>query len=104
MKAKRKQSGLTLMEMVVVVSVVAVFTVLGVPAIRALFRSIEAEGGARAMISAALSTARAIAARQQHYAGIRFQNKYQEDGRGCQYMIFIVHDPQIRFSLWFSCR
>jgi prepilin-type N-terminal cleavage/methylation domain-containing protein len=94
-KKLRTKHGLTLMEMVVVVSVVAVFTVLGVPAIRALFRSIEAEGGAKAMISAALSTARAIAAREQHYAGIRFQNKYQEDGRGCQYMIFIVNDTEI---------
>jgi hypothetical protein len=44
------------------------------------------------MISAALSSGRAIAAKEQHYAGIRFQNKYQQDGKGCQYMIFIVHD------------
>jgi hypothetical protein len=78
--------------MVVVVSIVAVFTVLGLPAIRAFIRSVESGSSARAMISAALSTGRAIAARQQHYAGVRFQNKYQPDGKGCQYMIFIVHD------------
>jgi prepilin-type N-terminal cleavage/methylation domain-containing protein len=95
MKTKPRQSGLTLTEMVVVVSIVAVFTVLGLPAIRAFIRSVESEGGAKAMISAALSSGRAIAAKEQRYAGIRFQNKYQEDGKGCQYMIFIVQDPEI---------
>jgi prepilin-type N-terminal cleavage/methylation domain-containing protein len=88
----RTKHGLTLTEMVVVVSIIAVFTVLGLPAIRALIRSVESGSSARAMISAALSSARAIAAKEQHYAGVRFQNKYQEDGKGCQYMIFIVHD------------
>jgi prepilin-type N-terminal cleavage/methylation domain-containing protein len=92
MKTKRRQSGLTLTEMIVVVSIVAVFTVLGLPAIRAFIRSVESGSSARAMISAALSSGRAIAARQQHYAGVRFQSKYQEDGKGCQYMIFIVQD------------
>jgi type II secretory pathway pseudopilin PulG len=81
--------------MVVVVSIVAVFSVLGLPAIRAFIRSVESEGGTKAMISAALSSGRAIAARQQHYAGIRFQNRYQPDGRGCQYMIFIIYDTEI---------
>ncbi len=92
MKVKPRQFGLTLTEMVVVVSIIAVFTVLGLPAIRAFVRSVESEGGARAMISGALSTARAIAAKEQHYAGVRFQNRYQQDGKGCQYMIFIVHE------------
>jgi type II secretory pathway pseudopilin PulG len=78
--------------MVVVVSIIAVFTVLGLPAIRAFIRSVESEGGAKAMISGALSTARAMAAQKQHYVGVRFQNKYQPDGKGCQYMIFIVHE------------
>jgi len=91
----RTKHGLTLTEMVVVVSIVAVFTVLGLPAIRAFIRSVESEGGAKAMISAALSSGRAIAAKEQHYAGIRFQNKYQEDGKGCQYMIFIINDTEI---------
>jgi prepilin-type N-terminal cleavage/methylation domain-containing protein len=96
MKTKRRQSGLTLTEMVVVVSIIAVFTVLGLPAIRALIRSVESGSSARAMISAALSSARAIAAKEQHYAGIRFQNKYQEDNKGCQHMIFIINDTEIR--------
>jgi prepilin-type N-terminal cleavage/methylation domain-containing protein len=92
MKNKTRQSGLTLAEMIVVVSIVAMFAVLAVPAFRAFLRSVECEGGAKAMISASLSSARAIAAREQHYAGIRFQNKYQPDGKGCQYMIFIIYD------------
>ena len=91
----RTKHGLTLTEMVVVVSIVAVFTVLGLPAIRAFIRSVESEGGAKAMISASLASGRAIAAKEQHYAGIRFQNKYQEDGKGCQYMIFIINDTEI---------
>jgi len=83
------------MEEVVVVAAIALLIIFGLPAVRALFRSFEAEGGAKAMISAALSTGRAIAAQQQRYAGIRFQNKYQQDGKGCQYMIFIVYDSEI---------
>jgi prepilin-type N-terminal cleavage/methylation domain-containing protein len=92
MKIKHRQYGLTLTEMIVVVSIVAVFTVLGVPAIRAFISSAESGSGAKAMISASLSSARAIAAQKQRYAGIRFQNKYQPDGKGCQYMIFIIYD------------
>ncbi len=88
----RTKPGLTLMEEIVVVAIIAMFVVLGVPAIRAFVRSLESASAARAMISASLSSARAIAAKEQHYAGIRFQNKYQQDGKGCQYMIFIVQD------------
>ena len=95
MNKKPRHSGLTLTETIVVISIVAVFTVLGLPAIRAFVRSIESEGGTKAMISASLSSARAMAAQKQRYAGVRFQNKYQPDGKGCQYMIFIVQDPKI---------
>lgn len=92
MKAKTRQSGLSLMEEVVVVATIALLIVFGVPAVRSLMNSIEAKGGGKPMISAALSTARALAANRQSYAGIRFQNRYQPDGRGCQYMIFILHE------------
>jgi len=93
MRAESRQSGLTLTEMTVVIAIVAMLAVFGLPAVRALLSSFETQGGTRAMISAALASARAIAASQQHYAGIRFQNRYQEDNKGCQYMIFIIHDP-----------
>lgn len=92
MNARNRQSGLTLMEQTVVVGCIAVLVVLGLPAVRTFIKSFESEGSTRAMISAALASGRAIAAKEQHYAGIRFQHKYQEDGKGSQYIIFIVHD------------
>lgn len=94
MNAKCRNSGITLTEMAVVVGAVAVLTVLGLPAIRAFLHSFESQGATRSMISASLASARATAAKEQRYAGIRFQSKYQPDGKGCQYMIFIIHDPE----------
>ena len=88
--------GLTLMEMTVVIAVVALLAVFGLPAIRALINSFESEGGAKCMISASLASARAIAASQHHYAGIRFQKAYDPNDpdllNAPQYMVFIVHD------------
>lgn len=92
MKSKFRQSGVTMMEMTVVTAVVALLAVFGLPAIRTFTNSFETQGSTKAMISAALASARAIAAKEQRYAGIRFQNEYREDDKGCQYMIFIVHD------------
>lgn len=100
MKRKSRQSGISLMEMTVVVSIVALLAVLAMPAVRALISSFETSGGAKCMISAALSTARGIAAKEQHYAGVRFQKAYNPDDpdnllNAPQYMIFIVNDPAI---------
>jgi len=89
MKAKSRQSGFTLTEMTVVIAVVALLVSLGLPAARMLFNSFESKSGARAMISAAMASARAIAAKEQRYVGVRFQ----QDLDGNQYMVFIVHDP-----------
>ena len=75
-------------EMVLVVATIALLLSLGLPAVRMLLHSFESGTGTKSMISAALSGARAIAAREQRYAGIRFQ----QDSSGRQYMIFIVHD------------
>lgn len=88
------------MEMTVVVSIVALLAVLAMPAVRALISSFETSGGAKCMISAALSTARGIAAKEQHYAGVRFQKAYNPDDpdnllNASQYMIFIVQDTAI---------
>jgi prepilin-type N-terminal cleavage/methylation domain-containing protein len=98
MKVKSKQSGLTLMEMTVVTAVVAMLAVFGLPAIRALINSFESEGGAKVMISAALASGRAIAAKEQHYAGVRFQKLYDPNDpdplKAPQYMVFIIHDPE----------
>lgn len=75
-------------EMVLVIATIALLVSLGLPAVRVLVHSFESGSGATSMISAALSSARAIAAREQRYAGVRFQ----QDSAGHQYMIFIVHD------------
>ncbi len=95
MKTKPRQSGLTLMEQTVVIAIVALLVAVGLPAVRTFLDSFESRGSVKAMISASLASARAIAAREQKYAGIRFQNRYQQDNKGCQYMIFIVQDPEI---------
>ena len=88
MRTGSKQSGLTLPEMVVVIATIALLVGFGLPAIRALLNSFESSSGAKTLISAALASARAVAAKEQHYAGIRFQ----QDSAGIQYMVFIVHD------------
>jgi hypothetical protein len=74
--------------MAVVIVTMALLIGIGLPAVRALFKSFESHSSARSVISAALASARAIAAKEQHYAGIRFQR----DLAGNQYMVFIVHD------------
>ena len=84
----RTKFGLTLTEIAVVIAIISLLAGLGLPAVRALLNSFESRSGGRSMISAALSTARAIAAKEQRYAGIRFQ----QDLAGNQYMVFIVHD------------
>jgi hypothetical protein len=91
MRTRSKQSGLTLPELAVVIATIALLVGFGLPAIRALLNSFETQSGAKTLISAALSSARAIAAKKQRYAGVRFQR----DLSGSQYMIFIVHDPKI---------
>ena len=92
METKLKQSGVTLTEMTVVVAMVALLVAFGMPAVRTLFDSLASSGGARAMISATLASARAMAAKEHEYVGVRFQNRYSKDGKGGQYMVFIVHD------------
>jgi len=74
--------------MVVVIATISLLVAFGLPAVRVFLKSFESRGGGRSMISAALSSARAVAAKEQRYAGIRFQ----QDLAGNQYMVFIVHD------------
>ncbi|MHC4866202.1 MAG: hypothetical protein ACYTEX_19135 [Planctomycetota bacterium] len=100
MGCKRRQSGVTLVELLVVVGAVAALAFLGVPSVRALLRSFETGSGARSMINAAMASARAIAAKEQRYAGIRFQKAYDPDHPDNpldwdQYMVFIINDTTI---------
>jgi len=96
MKAGRTKSGVSLTEMTVVVASVALLASLSTPAIRTFFDSLATRDTARAMIDATLSSARAVAAKEQRYAGIRFQKAYHPQGPfyASQYMIFIIHDPE----------
>jgi hypothetical protein len=94
MKTRYKQSGRTLAEMTVVIAAIVLLGSFGLPAVRAFLDSFESGTGTRSVISAALASARAIAAKEQRYAGIRFQKAYHPDGplAAPQYMVFIVHD------------
>ena len=94
MRNRAKQSGITLTEVTFVTAIVALLTVLGLPAVRMFSDSLSSVGDGRAIISAAMASARAIAAREQKYVGIRFQTAYDADGplEASQYMIYIIHD------------
>ncbi len=92
MKYRRKKAALTLVEMIVVIAVVALLAGLSLPAVKALYNSMLDAGSARTMINAALSTARAIALKEQRYAGIRFQ--YPLSNEASQYMIYIIQDKE----------
>ena len=91
MRTRSKQSGLTLPELAVVIATIALLVGFVLPAIRALLNSFETQSGAKTLISTALSSARAIAAKENRYTGVRFQR----DLSGNQYMIFIVQEPKI---------
>lgn len=97
MKAKYKQSGLTLIELTVVIVAAALLMSLGLPALRAFFNAFESQGSVTGMISSALASARTIALKNQRYAGIRFQKAYHPEGplKAPQYLIFIVQDPDM---------
>jgi prepilin-type N-terminal cleavage/methylation domain-containing protein len=97
MKRTAGQRGLTLIEMLVVVGIIAMLVGLGAPAVKALLASFESEDSVRAMVQTALSTARGMAMEQQRYAGVRFQKASCGEGDGLanpQYMTFIVHDNE----------
>jgi type II secretory pathway pseudopilin PulG len=97
----RKTTGLTLVEMTLVIATIAIMAGLAMPAMRALVRSFQSEGGVISMINAALNSARTMAVSRQRYVGVRFQklctsNNPADPLQGLmdapQYMIFIVHE------------
>jgi type II secretory pathway pseudopilin PulG len=95
MNLRAKKHGISLTEMVIVVAGVALLAYLTVPSLSSLIRSFDSPASARTLISGALASARAIAAREHRYAGIRFQKVLSEPENvldAPQYMIFIVHD------------
>lgn len=88
MTVAKRQSGLTLTELLVVVAVMALLLGISVPTAQHLMDSFESSTGTRHLINAALANARAIAVRNQAYAGVRFQ----ENADGVTCMVFIIHD------------
>ncbi len=89
MKQAGRKNGLTLTEVVVVVAVMAVLLGISVPTAKKIMDSLEHSAGARGLIDAALTSARAMAVSSNTPAGVRFQ----QDTSGDFYMIFIIHDP-----------
>jgi prepilin-type N-terminal cleavage/methylation domain-containing protein len=88
MRLRTRQSGLTLTELLVTMAIAAVLMGLAMPAAKRLSESMQSSAGAHGIINAALSSARAIAVREQKYAGVRFQRA--ADGR--THIILIEHD------------
>jgi hypothetical protein len=92
------KTGLTLIEMTLVIATIALLVGFALPAVRALRNSFESEGSVKAMIGGALSYARATAVKNQCYTGVRFQMACTSkdasqplDGllNARQYMVFI---------------
>lgn len=94
MKRQLRHPGITLTEVLVVTAVLVILMGLSVPAAKKIIDSFDSSTGARSLINAALSSARAMAMANgsqgiSDYAGVRFQ----QDRDGNTYMIYIVHDP-----------
>ncbi|MFC1763770.1 Tfp pilus assembly protein FimT/FimU [Planctomycetota bacterium] len=104
MKTSKRQFGLTLIEILVVVSIIAILVGFGVPAVRALRSSFESESATRTMVEAALGSARALAISRGTDVGIRFQKQFNGSDvnepqsndplTANQYMIFVIHDEE----------
>lgn len=96
---RKRQFGISLPEMTVVIAIAALMLALTIPAINMLLNSFESESGAKSIISSALASARAMAAKEQRYAGVRFQKRLDPNNpdplKASQYIIFIVQDPNI---------
>ena len=93
----RRSKGFTLVEMLMALAVIGIVIAVTIPATKA-FRTGVDQAGTRSMISAALASARALAAKQGTYAGVRFQqdpNGQWDPNDGHLYMIFIVYDPVV---------
>ncbi len=88
MTRKHIQPGYTLVEMLVVTGIMVLLFAIGVPAVRVLVKSFETGANLNRLIGTALANSRAIAARDETYAGVRFQ--VGPDDR--QYMILIEYD------------
>jgi prepilin-type N-terminal cleavage/methylation domain-containing protein len=85
----KKIQAMTLTEILVVMSVMVILLAIAAPVARKLAQSLGESTGTRSIVSAAMANARAIAIREQKYAGVRFG----QDSSGKQYLVLIIHDP-----------
>lgn len=91
------RKGFTLPEMLVSISIVTIIAAITLPLFYALHDGYNSSG-ADSIISAALSSAKAMAAKEQKYVGIRFQCVPNPDDTGTpgdQYLVFIIQDPSL---------
>jgi prepilin-type N-terminal cleavage/methylation domain-containing protein len=89
--------GFTLPEMLISVSIMAIVAAIALPTFYAL-RETYTSNGTDTMIGAALASAKAMAAKEQKYAGIRFQcapDPEKAGQPGDQYIIFIIQDNSL---------
>jgi len=93
-----QRTGFTLPEMLVTIVIVTIVAAIAIPTLYSI-REGFTSSGADTLISAALASAKAIAAKEQKYAGIHFQcvpDPEDPTKPGDQYMIFIIQDPSLQ--------
>jgi prepilin-type N-terminal cleavage/methylation domain-containing protein len=91
------KKGFSIIELLVVITIIASLVALAIPAINAMQKSFNSTG-AEGMIGAALATARTLAISNQRYAGVRFQKAWKstdDAAKANQYMIFIIYDEDM---------
>ncbi|MCK4628347.1 MAG: prepilin-type N-terminal cleavage/methylation domain-containing protein [Sedimentisphaerales bacterium] len=98
MDGKKRQSGFTLVEMLVVVSIVAVLAALVLPNTMGIIRSHRA-AATKNLIKNAMAQAKAHAAVTQKYAGVRFQFTKDQWQNNRQYLVLIENEPGIVLGL-----
>jgi len=108
MRKRLIHPGITLTETIIVVAAAAILLAISMPAAKKFQTALESQSGVTTIVSSAIASAKAIAAKNQRYAGIRFQKAgsfgikdYRTDLpqqdkvlNADQYIIFIIHDPE----------